>query len=712
MTRNPMNPTFRYRAVAPALVALAFAACGGSPATEAPAPAEPAAAPSMPAAERLAAVLPEPTAVTPIDFPEFTEATLDNGARVIVVENHEQPVVSINLRIRSGSTAEPGALIGLADMTAGLLDKGTTTRDARRIAETIDFVGGSLGAGAGEDWTSVSVTVLTEFVDTALALLSDVVMNPTFPSDELENLRRRSLTALQLQKAQPAALAQRRFDGLVYGSHPYGRNETEASIRAIQRMNLLGFHREHFRPNNALFVVAGDVDPTQIVARLNRAFAAWQQGTVPTRPAAQAPTHTQRRLEFVHKPGSVQGVFRIGHLMPSATEADWPALDVAMQILGGSTGWLFEVLRERKGWTYGAYASANEKQGPGVFTASAEVRNEVADSALAEMLTLIERLRDEPVSDADLRMAKEFIAGSFPRSIETSQQVANQIATEILLGRGAGYVEEYRARVAAVTAADVQRVAQQYLNPAALQIVVAGDALQIFDDVAGFASRATIYDADGAQTTLEALRPRASDMAFDASRLTIGEREYVVMVQGNRFGQMTMNLAREGAHFVARGTFAAGPMRMEQSATFTPAFVPVSASATTPAGSMELRNDDGHVTGDAVQNGQDPVRVDMTPPAGTLFPGMVDYAVEVTDLAANPQFTLPVVTEQGTLGQVAVRVVGEETIEVPAGSFQTYRLEQVTEQGTLNVWVRKQAPHLLVQQDIPGAPVLIQLERM
>ena len=691
---------------------LLVAACSGGaePADPTPAPGGPQpTAQDLPAAERLSSVLPPAGPVTSVEFPAFTETALANGTRVIVVESHEQPVVSVNLRFQTGTAADPGALVGLANMTAGLIDKGTERRTASQIAETIDFVGGSMSAFAGNDWTSVSVTVLSEFVDTALALLSDVVVNPTFPADELENLRRRQLTALQLAKSQPAAIAQEHFTRLVYGPHPYGKVETEGSIRAIQRTNLMRFHRENYRPNNALIVVAGDVDPADIVARLNQAFAGWNAGDVPAQPQGQAPTHAQRVLRFVHKPGSVQGVIRMGHLMPSATEADWPALDVMAQVLGGSTGWLFEVLREEKGWTYGAYASANEMRRLGVFTAQAEVRNEVADSSMAEMLRLIEQLRNEPVDDTDLRMAKEYIAGSFPRSIETSQQVASQIASEILLGRGAEYVENYRDRIAAVTAADVQRVAQQYLHPEALQMVVVGDALQIYEDVAGFADRASIVTVEGDRVELDDLQPRASEMTFDGSRLQAGTRSYAIMVQGNRFGELSTTLARSGDNWTSRGLFAAGPMRVEQSVTFANDLTPVSASATSPAGSLELANAGGRVTGTVTQQGQSPRQVDLTAPAGTLFPGMSDYAVELTDLARTPRFTLPVVTEEGTLGQIQVRIVGEETIEVPAGSFETYHLEQVTGNGTINAWVRKQAPHVLIQQDLPGAPVLIQL---
>lgn len=706
------------RAVGAAALAFALVACGGQPqpdAAPAPRPAADAAGEAeadAPPTERLADVLPEPGPVTPVEFPEFTEATLDNGARVIVVENHEQPVVSFNLRLGSGTAADPGGLTGTASMTAGLLDKGTRTRTAEEIASTMDFIGASLGGGAADEWSSVSTTALTEFMDTAIAVLADVVLNPTFPSEELEILRNQTLTSLQLQKSQPGSLARRRFSQLVYGTHPYGKVETEQSVRAIQRASLLSFHRQHYRPENALFVVAGDVDPQDIVARLNRAFADWQPGEVPPEPSGTPPAPANTRLEFVHQPGSVQGVIRMGHLMPAATEADWPAIDVAMRILGGgSTGWMFDVLRQQKGYTYGAYASANENRGPGVFVAQAEVRNEVADSAMHEMLRLIDRLRDEPVPGRDLELAKAYIAGSFPRSIETSQQVAGQIASEILLGRGPEYLERYRDRVAAVTAADVQRVAQTYLHPDRLQMVVVGDALQIHDDVEQFAVRSAIYDTDGTRIALEDLRPRASDMTFDLSGLAPRTRRYAVMVQGNKMGEAVMTLERTGDRFTSRSEIAAGPMTIEQSAVFGPGLAPISARMSNPAGTFELAYDGGRVTGTA-PTPQGPTDVDIEVPQGALLPGMDEYAIAVTDLEAHPQFSLPVVTPQGTVAQSSVEVIGEKTIEVPAGTFETYHLEVSTPEGMSNMWVRQDAPHVIVQQDVPGAPVMIQLVEM
>src|SRR5690606_22916088 len=225
---------------------------------------------------------PAPAPLRPVELPAFHERTLSNGATVIIVENHEQPVVSLNLRLPSGAKYDPVGKAGVAAFTASLLDKGTSTRSADEIAETIDFVGGSLSAGAGDDAISVGSSVLTAFLDTALVLMSDVVRNPTFPEREFETERQRTLSGLQASLGQPQYLAERQFFREVYGDHPYGAMPSPESVRAITRDDLVAFHAPHFRPGNALFVVAGDVQPDDIVQRLERHFGAWT-GSAPAK---------------------------------------------------------------------------------------------------------------------------------------------------------------------------------------------------------------------------------------------------------------------------------------------------------------------------------------------------------------------------------------------------------------------------------------------
>lgn len=475
---------------------------------------------------------PAPLPEKPVAFPEYHERTLRNGVRIIVVENHEMPVVSLNLAIVSGAKHDPAGKAGTASMVAAVLNKGTSTRTADQIAESIDFVGGSLVASAGTDWISIGSTVLTEFVDTALVLMSDVVRNPTFPEEELETERTRAISGLQANLGSPGYLAARRFMAEIYGDHPYGVSETPESLRAITRDDLVAFHREHFRPGNALFVVAGDVSPDDVVRRIERHFGDWS-GRAPSKASLPAPPERNaREIVFVHKPGTVQAVIRFGHLMPPATHRDWIALDVATQILGGgTTGWFFQTLRQEKGYTYGAYVSASQKIEPGYFQAGAEVRNEVADSALEEFFRLIGRLRDQPVPASDLETARNYMTGSFPLSIETPQQVAGQIASTRLLGLPDDHLARYRDRVAAVTAADVQRVAREHIRPDRAVVVVVGDATQILDKVAKFGP-VRLVDADGNPLDRSALEVRGADIAFDGSAIEPATWVYDLKFQG------------------------------------------------------------------------------------------------------------------------------------------------------------------------------------
>ncbi|MBW3553357.1 MAG: insulinase family protein, partial [Gemmatimonadetes bacterium] len=304
-------------------LAIVLAACGG---TE-PAPVAPAPRTDAPAGP------PAPLPVSDVDFPEYIERTLRNGARLVVVENHEQPVVSVQLLLPgAGSASEPAELTGVASVTAALLDKGTEGMTGAEIAEAADFIGARLGAGASSEWSSVSLTVITDFLERGLDIMSDVVLNPTFPEDELETEKTRRISQLRLSRSQAGSLAAETFTKEVYGSHPYGRVETATTIGALDADDLERFHQARYRPGNALFVVAGDVDPADIARKLELAFAGWEGTAPPSGERPEPPARGGRSMVFVHKPGSVQAVIRMGHLFPSATEADWVTLDVANQV--------------------------------------------------------------------------------------------------------------------------------------------------------------------------------------------------------------------------------------------------------------------------------------------------------------------------------------------------------------------------------------------
>jgi predicted Zn-dependent peptidase len=700
-----MKELFRY----PALVALASIVWGA---------AVPLAAQQAEQAERARVQPPAPLPLKPVSFPAFTERKLANGAQVIIVEDQKAPVVSLSLRLRSGNAADPAGKVGTAGFTAALLDKGTKTRSALEIAEAIDFVGGSLSAGAGDDWTNINATVLTEFLDTALVLMSDVVLNPTFPESELELYRQQMLSALQVELSQPEAIASRVFLKEIYGEHPYGASVTPESVQALERDDLVAFHQAHFRPGNALIVVAGDVRADDVVARLNKAFSGWESGAAPRAREAKTPTRNAREITLVHKPGSVQPVIRIGHLLPPATHKDWIALDVANQVLGGgTTGWFFRILRSEKGYTYGAYAMASQRPGPGYFLATAEVRNEVADSAMSEFFRLLEQVRTEPVPGDDMRKALDYMVGSFPLSIETPQQIAGQVARARLLGLPTDHLAKYRDRVAAVDAKQLQRVAREQIRPDQAAVVVVGDAGAILDKIKPFGP-VRIVDVNGAPVAEDALRVRASEIALDASRfqpMTVG---YRMAMQGTTIAEMQGVITREvvaGRQAVRVVGTATGMISLESDLAFDGQdFTPIYSRASQQVGpqtmSLETELSNGRITGKIMGPDGQPREINAEAVAGTLLPEMDEYALWVMDLEKNREFQLPVLNaESGTVQPVTYRVTGESKITVPAGEFEVYLVEATGGTAPVKLYLRKSGLHLLVKSEFVGQPITLEL---
>ena len=693
---------------------LYMAACGG-------AKTGPVATPTPePAAQEQGTFPAEPPPALPVedvDFPDYAERTLENGAHVLVVEQHEQPVVSIQLVVPGGSAVDPEGMAGLASVTASQLDKGTERRTAAEIAEAADFIGASLGAGASSDWSTVSLTAITDFLDEGLDLLSDIVLHPTFPQDELVTEKRRRMSRLRLQRSQPSALAQETFTRSVYGEHPYGNVETEETIEAVDTAALERFHDRFYRPDDALFVVSGDVDPDAVTRRLDQAFARWQGSAAGSSERARPPARTDREMIFVHKPGSVQAVIVLGHLMPSATDADWVTLDVANQVLGspsaGFNAWMMDILREQRGYTYGAYSQMSERPGPGVFAMRGEFRNEVADSALGIMLELADRLRNGDIPADQLAAAKQFLIGSFPLDIETPQQVSGQVAVNRLLGRSPAYLEEYRSRVAEVDGEDVAEIVSRYIHPDSSLIVVVGDAGEVLDKVRPFADRVSVVDAEGEPVDLEALAA-AADVAFDASEVQPRTLTYSIELQGNAVGDVITEWKREGPAFIIVSDQSV-PLAMHQETEFEAGtFVPSGFSAT--GGSMpEIHIDveGGRATGTGVDpETQQSAEIDTELPPGTGLEGMVDVAIAVTDFDDVGEFTFRSLTGTGEITATNVKVEGQETVEVPAGEFETYRLAVSGPRASMTVWVTRTDPHIVVKREMAGQPVQIVLKSM
>ena len=421
---------------------------------------------------------PQPLPAKDVKFPPYQMRTLANGLQVIAVLHHEQPAVSLRLIVRAGAAQDPDNRPGLATLAATLLDQGTTTKSAAQVAQAIDSIGGALGVGAGLDLSSIFAAVMKDSLNVGLDIVSDVARNPAFTPEEIERQRQQMISAMKVSYEDPDFIAGTVFDRLVYGFHPYGKPNggTPESLSAITRADLQAFHKRWFAPNNAILAIVGDVTAEEAFAGAERAFGSWARSEVPATGTSAVPPPA-RRVVVIDRPGAVQTEIRVGHVGVPRKHPDFLALDVALKILGGEGGnRLYRVLRSERGLTYGAEANIVALKDSGAIVASTDTRSDTTAEALRLLVDEISRLRRERVNPRELADAQAYLTGSFPLTIETPGAIALQVLNAVVFGLDLEELQNYRERVTRITPDDIQRVAQQYLHPDRLSIVLVGDA--------------------------------------------------------------------------------------------------------------------------------------------------------------------------------------------------------------------------------------------
>jgi zinc protease len=417
-----------------------------------------------------------------VSLPPVVKRTLSNGLPVWIVEQHEVPVASVSLIVKSGAAADPSGKYGLASLTAAMLDEGAGTRDALALADAIDYLGASIGTGASFDASSVSLYTPVSRLADALVLMADVAIRPTFADNEVERLRKERLTSLQQIRDNPPAIGATAFPRLVYGAaHRYGTGMagTTASVTELTAADIRSFHAQHYHPGNAHLVVVGDVQPDAVVAMLEKSFGSWKPSAgMPEpklRPTMTAPEPRARTVYLIDKPGAAQSVIRIGWSGVPRSTPDYYAIQVLNTILGGSfTSRLNTNLRETHGYAYGAGSGFDMRLEAGPFSASANVQTDKTSESLTEFFKELTGIL-EPVSAEELEKAKNYLALGFPGDFETTRDIAAKLTEQVVYGLPDGIFNEYVAKIQAVTAADVARVAQQYVTPDRFAVVVVGD---------------------------------------------------------------------------------------------------------------------------------------------------------------------------------------------------------------------------------------------
>jgi zinc protease len=487
---------------------------------------------------------PAPLPPRPITIPAARETVLANGLTIVVVEDSRLPLVSYRLAFRVGGAFDPPELPGLTDLLAGLLPEGTESRTSREIADEVARMGASISAGANSDYTIVGASALSSFNDQVLDLMAEIVLQPSFPENEVELAKQNTKESLRQQRAQPSFLASEMVSRVMYGQHPYSVvAPTPESIDRSSRDEFVRFHREKFVPNSAVFIVVGDVQHDAIVKRLESLFSTWERGADLVTNFPAPPVRTKRTAYLVDRRGSAQSNIVVANSGILRTSPDYFPMLLMHTVLGANaSSRLFMNLREEKGYTYGAYSNLDARRTAGTFRATAEVRTPVTGDSLKEFFYELNRIRTEPVSAKEISDAKSYLTGVFPIRLETQEGLTDQLVQIKVLKLPDNYLQQYRDRVQAVTVADIQRVAMTYVKPDEAAVIIVGDGAKVLDQIKPYVGDIEVYSTSGKRKSLDT--PASTDIA--------GSWSIEVETPLGQNIPATLTLEREGSGFVAK----------------------------------------------------------------------------------------------------------------------------------------------------------------
>jgi len=423
---------------------------------------------------------PTPAAPRPVQIPKPVEKTLANGLRVIVVEKKGVPLVNARLLIKNGGEADPANLPGLADTTASLLSKGTTTRSAEQVARGVEALGATLDTGAGWDDSYVDLDVLSSKLPAAMGFMADVVRHPTFKQEEIDRLRQQNIDGLRVAMKQPGRLASFVMAHVIFGAGPYGHNlgGTPESLARIKRDDIVRFHRDYFRPDHAILVIGGDIKPAAAFATAQELFGGWKPAaSLKPAPLGWTKEVPPPHVVVVDMPAAGQAAVVVGRPGLRRADSAYHLSLVTNSILGGGySSRLNEEIRIKRGLSYGANSSFDLRRETGPFTASAQTKNESAGEVAGLIVDEMNKLGTTAVADDELGPRKAVLIGGFGRQLETNSGIVGRIGTLALYGLSLDEINRYVSGVQGVSADDVEKFAAAHLNGNGASVVIVGDA--------------------------------------------------------------------------------------------------------------------------------------------------------------------------------------------------------------------------------------------
>lgn len=447
---------------------------------------------------------PQPGPAPSIQLGSYESFKLKNGMQVYVVENHKLPTLAVSIRLDVDPALE-GEKTGLTELLGDLIMSGTNNRTKNQLDEEIDFIGAGLNVGAGGAYGYS----LSKHRDKLFELMSDVVLNPAFPTEELERIRRQYISGLQASLDEPSSIASNMAAVANFGrNHPYGEIPTEKTYGAVDVAGIQAYYKEVFTPRAAYMAIVGDITKSEAEALVNKYFGTWSGDKAPKRKLNDVQPPATSQVYIHDRSSSVQSTIRLTYPIDFTPGSDDRiAVSVLSNILGGgSTGRLYKNLRETHGFTYGAYCSFSPDRVKGEVTISADVRTEVTDSAVLEMVKEMNRIVSQPITEEELAGTKAEMTGSFARSLEDPETIARFAINSAIYGLPSDYYQSYLQKLNALTISDIKAVAQKYVKPYSFNLVVVGKRSAIEKGLLK-------YDADGKITFLDPLGAPAAELA-------------------------------------------------------------------------------------------------------------------------------------------------------------------------------------------------------
>ncbi len=410
--------------------------------------------------------------------------TLPNGLKVIHAERSYLPIVVMNLVIMASPLNEPEEKAGLAHLTSAMLTEGTKKRSSSEISDEIEFLGTSLSASTNSDYTTLSLSILKKDIEKGFEIFSDVLINPTFPEEELKRQKELLKGSLRQREEDPSFLASRAFIKEIFGNHPYGRliTGTIETIDKIERDDLINFYKKYYLPEKAFLVVAGDITSEELDRLFDKYLKDWKKETEQNIKEDKVFEISEKKKKTILINKDItQANILFGHIGVSRDNPDYYAIAVMNYILGGGglTSRLMKTIRDEMGLTYSIFSSFSSNKLSGQFEVEVQTKNESAGVVVKEIINQIKKIKTEPVSDQELEDAKAFLTGRFPRRLETTRRVVDFLSAVEFYNLGDDYIQKYPEYIRSITKEDILRVANKYLDTENYILVIVGNEKKI-----------------------------------------------------------------------------------------------------------------------------------------------------------------------------------------------------------------------------------------